>query len=188
MTLQTLETKTVTLISGEDLAAMGYLGRCELIEGKVVMKSPTGSRHGIVEVNIGATLHGFVRAHQLGTVQGGEVGIYIRRDPDTVRAPDVLYISKERVAKLSSSAYLDVAPDLVVEVLSPDDRWSEITQKLREYFAIGVRLVWVADPDARIVYAYRSPTDVREFTERDALSGNDVLPGFSVPVADLFEE
>ena len=72
--------------------------------------------------------------------------------------------------------------------MSPDDRWSEVTQKLREYFSIGVRLVWVADPATRTVYAYRSLTDVREFSETATLTGDDVLPGFSVPVSALFEE
>jgi Uma2 family endonuclease len=72
--------------------------------------------------------------------------------------------------------------------MSPDDRWSEVRRKLQEYFQIGVKLVWIADPDSRTVYAYRSLTDVREFTERDALSGDDVLPDLSVPVASLFEE
>jgi Uma2 family endonuclease len=83
---------------------------------------------------------------------------------------------------------LDVAPELVVEVLSPDDRAVEVNQKLREYFAIGVRQVWVADPEACSVSAYRSPTDVSEFRETDRLSRGDVLPGFEVAVAALFEE
>jgi Uma2 family endonuclease len=83
---------------------------------------------------------------------------------------------------------LDVAPELIVEILSPDDRWSEVKQKLKEYFAIGVQLVWVADPADKTIYAYRSLTDVREFTEKDTLTGDEVLPGFSVLVADLFEE
>ncbi len=125
----------------------------------------------------------------MGKVRVGEVGIYIRRNPDTVRAADVAYISNDRYAQRKKKrGYLDVAPDLVVEIMSPDDRWSEVTQKLREYFSIGVRLVWVADPAVRTVYAYRSLTDVREFTEADTLPGDDVLPGLSVPVASLFEE
>jgi Uma2 family endonuclease len=124
----------------------------------------------------------------LGIVKVGEVGIYTHRRPDTVRGADVLFISNERHAQLTSSGYLDVAPELVVEVMSPDDRWSEVRRKLQEYFQIGVKLVWIADPDSRTVYAYRSLTDVREFTERDALSGDDVLPDLSVPVASLFEE
>ncbi len=88
----------------------------------------------------------------------------------------------------SKQGFLDVAPDLVVEVLSPHDSAAGLTQKLREYFAIGVRLVWVADPGARAVLAYRSLTDVREIRETDRLTGDDVLPGFEVPVASLFEE
>jgi len=83
--------------------------------------------------------------------------------------------------------YLDVAPELIVEILSPDDRALEVTQKLRDYFSIGVRLVWVIDPDQRIVYAYRSLTDVRAFTESDTLTAEEVLPEFAVPVANLFE-
>jgi Uma2 family endonuclease len=80
-----------------------------------------------------------------------------------------------------------VAPDLVVEILSPHDRWSTVTQKLREYFAIGVRLVWIVDPSARSVHVYRALTDVREVTQDEELSGEEVLPGLVLPVAVLFE-
>ncbi len=98
-------------------------------------------------------------------------------------------MSHDRLAqRKSKQGYLDVAPELVVEVLSPDDSWSNVTQKLREYFAAGVELVWVADPASRSVHAYRSLTDVREFSSADTLTGDDVLPGFSVPVDKLFEE
>jgi Uma2 family endonuclease len=76
----------------------------------------------------------------------------------------------------------------VVEILSPDDRWSEVTQKMREYFSIGVKMIWIADPEARIVYAYRSLTEMREFKATDTLTGDDILPGFSVTVSELFEE
>ena len=124
----------------------------------------------------------------IGKVRAAEVGIYTRRNPDTGRGADVLSISNERYAQKKSPGYLDVAPDLVVEILSPNDRWTEVNQKLREYFAIGVRLVRVADPQTRSVYTYRALTDVREFTENDDLPGDNVLPGFSVKVAQLFEE
>jgi Uma2 family endonuclease len=122
-----------------------------------------------------------------GKVRVGEVGIYIRRDPDTVRAADVLYISNERYAGKRSSSYLDVAPELVVEILSPNDSWSNVAQKLRDYFSIGVKAIWVVDPEVRLIYAYRSMTAVREFTEQDELIEEEVLPGFHVPVAELFE-
>jgi Uma2 family endonuclease len=187
MAIQTAEPKT-KLVTGEELAVMGDIGRCELVEGKIAMKSPTGSRHGSVEHNFVYVLTSFVQPRKLGLVKVGEVGIYTHRNPDTVRGADVLFVSNERAAKLGTSAFLDVAPDLVVEVMSPDDRWSEMMQKLREYFEIGVRLAWVADPSSRIVYAYRSVTNVRQFGENDSLSGDDVLPGFSAAVKDLFEE
>jgi Uma2 family endonuclease len=177
----------VALLTGEELAALGDVGPCELVEGRIVSMSPTGDEHGAIELNFGSLLQAFVAKGHLGRVRVGEVGIYTRRAPDTVRAADVLFISNERYAERDDSrAFLDVAPDLIVEILSPDDRWSELTQKLREYFAVGVRLVWVADPAARAVFAYRSLTDVREFTEEDDLPGGDVLPGFSAPVAALF--
>ncbi len=175
------------MFTGEELAAMGDIGPCELINGRIVPMTPTGDEHGAVETNIAAELQSFVREHNLGKVRSGEVGIYVRRNPDTVRAADVLYVSNERYARKGSGAFLDVSPDLVVEILSPSDTWTDVTQKLRDYFAIGVRMVWVVDPTARSIHAYRSPTEIREFTANDALPGDDILPGFSVPVARLFE-
>ncbi len=188
MVMQLVEPIT-KLVSGEELLAMGSIvGRCELIGGRIVVLSPTGSRHGSIELNFGEAIRAFVRPRKLGLVKVGEVGVYTRRNPDTVRGADVLYLSNARAANVKSKGYLDVAPDLVVEVMSPDDRWSEVNQKLREYFQIGVRLAWVADPSARVVYAYRALTDVRQFAENDTLTGDEVLPGFSVSVASLFEE
>jgi Uma2 family endonuclease len=175
------------LITGEVLAEMEDIGPHELVEGRIVPMSPTGNRHGEIEINIGAELRAFVRSHKLGRVQVGEVGIFTRRDPDTVRAADILFISNERYAQQQSSGFLTVAPDLIVEILSTSDRWTDVTQKLREYFDIGVRLVWIVDPEAQRIYAYRSLTEVQEFTEKDELSGDEVLPGFSAPVAELFE-
>ncbi len=184
-----VEPQTETLVTGEDLLAMGDIGPSELIEGRIVPMSPTGAKHAICELNFGESLKGFVRQHKLGKVMVGEVGIYTRRNPDTVRAADVAFISNERYARLTrEGGFLEIAPELVVEILSPDDRMSDMMRKLREYFDAGVKLVWVADPETKTVYAYRSITDVREFKETDTLTGDDVLPGFSVPVASLFEE
>ena len=179
---------TIELMSGEQLHALGNIGRCELVEGRIVKLSPTGSRHGSIEGNFYDALRSFVKPRLLCLVKFGEVGIYTHRHPDTVRGADALFISKERLAQIRSSGYLDVAPELVVEVMSPDDRWIEVTQKLGEYFQIGVKLIWVANPEDPIVYAYRSLTDVRQFTPNDLLPGDDVLAGFSVSVATLFED
>ncbi len=180
--------KVETRVTGDELLAMGDIGPCELVEGEIIKMSPTGEKHGIIEVNLGGELRAFVRQHKLGRVSGGETGIYIRRNPDTVRGADVVFISNERLARRGNSGFIDVAPDLVVEVMSPDDRWSDVTKKLEEYFSIGVRLVWVVDPESESVYAYRSLTDVRRFAKNDTLPGDDVLSGFGVSVVDLFAD
>ncbi|HEX9670214.1 MAG TPA: Uma2 family endonuclease [Thermoanaerobaculia bacterium] len=173
------------VVTGEELYRRPDLGPCELVDGRIVPMSPTGDLHGGIEAILAAALLAYARETGRGKVRSGEVGIYVRRGPDTVRAADVLFISNERWARRSSEGYLDVAPELVVEILSPDDRWTDVTIKLADYFAAGVVAVWVVDPSLRKVFAYRSLTDVRQF-EDDRLVEEDVLPGFSLSLADLF--
>jgi len=175
------------LMSGEELFRRPDLGPCELVDGRVVPLTPTGHGHGFVESNFAGELRAWARSTGSGRVLTGEVGIYIRRNPDTVRAADVLYISNERYAKRGASGYLDVAPELVVEVLSPDDRWSDVTEKLEDYFSAGVDRVWVVDAKLRQIFAYRSLTEVRQFQEGEDLAGEILLPGFRLPVSDLFD-
>ena len=176
------------LVTAEELYHAPDSELTELIDGRIVRMEPTGSEHGDIEYQVGKAIDSYAEPRKLGRVQVGEVGIYIHRNPDRVRAADVLFISLERYAQRQNKrGYLDVAPELIVEILSPDDRALEVTQKLRDYFSIGVRLVWVIDPEQRIVYAYRSLTDVRAFTDSDTLTAEEVLPGFAVPVASLFE-
>ncbi len=179
---------TETFITGEALAEMGDIGRCELVDGKIIMRSPTSWRHGKYESRFDYALKNFVNEHQLGEVMVGEVGLYTRRNPDTVRGADVIFISRARLAQVKSASFLDVAPELVVEVMSPDDRWSEVKQKIREYFDIGVILVWIADPTDKTVSVYRSLTEVHLFTENDILTGEEILPGFNLSVATLFAD
>lgn len=118
---------------------------------------------------------------------GGEVGIYVRRAPDTVRAADALFISNERHAGRGPTRFLDVAPELVAEILSPDDRWSEVMAKIDKYLAAGA-VVWVVDPTLRHVLAYRTLTEVRRFAEGDVLEDAALLPGFALPVTDLLRD
>ena len=175
------------LITGEELLDMGDIGPYELIDGRIVPMAPTGGEHGLVEFNLGGELRSFVRQHQLGWVMGGEVGIYTRRNPDSVRGADVVFISKERMPD-RPKGFLEIAPDLVVEVISPNDRWQDIQQKIEEYFAIGVHWVWVVEPDNRAVRIYRSATDIHKLTEDDTLMGEGPLAGFTLPVAEIFAE
>jgi Uma2 family endonuclease len=174
------------LITGKELLAMGDIGPCELVEGRIVSMSPTKLRHGRLEYRLARMLGEFVEVNDLGEIFVGEVGIYVQRNPDTVRAADVPFISHERLAKATPDDFLDVAPELVIEIMSPSDRWSEVRRKLREYLAVGVTVVLVVEPDERIISAFRSLTDVQEFTAEDVLIVEDVLPGFQLPLADLF--
>jgi len=147
--------------------------------------SPTGDEHGILEFELGWHLRSFVVGRKLGWVMGGEVGIYTRRDPDRVRGADIVFVSKERLPE-PRGKFLEVAPELVVEVMSPNDRWQDVREKMEEYFSISVQWVWVVEPANRAVLVFRSPTEMEKFGEGDTLRGEGVLEGFSLPVASLF--
>jgi Uma2 family endonuclease len=174
------------LITGEELFLGPDLGPCELVDGRIVPLSPTGRVHGRAEARLTAHLLIYVEGSNKGEVLTGEVGIYIRRDPDTVRAADVAFISHERLARCRAEGYLDVAPEIVVEVLSSTNRRGEITERLKDYFSAGADRVWVLDPKQRRILAYRSLADVQQFQVGDVLADEELLPGFRLPVADLF--
>ena len=179
------------LMTGEELSELGDIGRVELIQGKLIRMSPTGFLHGAVESAVGMQLHKFIDEHQLGHILVGEVGLYTKRNPDTVRGMDAAFISHQRMKQVQSRSYLDVAPELIVEVMSPDDRWNQVNTKIDEYFAVGALTVWIVDPSHGYVYAYTSPTSFDRFGIDDILDGGVVLPGFQVAVSDLlvhFEE
>jgi len=174
------------LITGEELLAMGDIGPCELIDGRIVPMSPAGVEHGLIESNLASELRVFVRQYRLGWVMSGGVGIYTGHNPDRVRGADVVFISKKRATDQPGKGFLETAPDLVVEVMSPHDRWQEVHQKIEEYFAIGVRWVWVVEPENRAVRIYRSTTEVQKLSEGDTLEGEGPLAGFTLPVAEIF--
>jgi len=176
------------LVTGEELLAMGDIGPCELIDGRIVRMNPTGIQHGDIVIALGSALRDFVRKRQLGRVVGGEVGIYTRREPDRVRAADIAFVSQERLADKSLKGFLKVAPELVVEIISPTDRWQNMRDRLEEYFAIGVQRVWIVEPDNRDVLVYSTSTEMRKFGEGDMLMGEGVLDGFTLAIAELFEE
>lgn len=182
-------TSTATpVITGEELLAMGDIGPCELVDGRIVPMSPTGGEHGILESDLGFALRYFVQEHNLGWVMTGEVGIYTRRNPDRVRGADVVFLSKERWPDRPPKGFLEIAPDLVVEILSPSDRWQDVRQKLAEYFALGVRWVWIVEPDNQTVLVFRSITDMQQYGIHDTLVGEGLLEGFTLTVASLFAQ
>ncbi len=173
-------------VTGEELFTMSNVGSAELIKGEIVHKMPTGRLHGFLEALIASLLVQFVFPRQVGQVLSGEVGIYTKRNPDSVRAADVAFISNERLQQIQSQSFLDVAPELIVEIMSPDDRWSEIHKKLTEYFAVDVTLIWIVDPKLEQIHVYRSLDDVTRLTKEDNLTGESILPEFSVSLTDIF--
>jgi Uma2 family endonuclease len=187
--MATVTTPPVTrLLTGEEFALTDVPDYYELVRGRIVPMPPPNFDHGRVEMNIAGPVFIFLQTHPLGQLVVGESGIYTERDPDTVRGVDLYFISNERLAKRDKTkGYLTVAPDWITEVLSPSNRPGYVDEKLIEYFAIAVRIVWVVDPEERCVYVYRSLTDIRTFKEGDMITGEDVLPGFEMLVAKIFE-
>jgi Uma2 family endonuclease len=159
----------------------------ELVRGEVITMPPPRHIHGIVQGHFYFYLRIWANQHRLGNITV-ESGLPTETDPDTVRGPDVAYWSYARLpADQVPEVYADVPADLVVEVLSPDDSHRRIAEKIREYFAVGVRLVWVANPNDRTVTVYTKPGDGIVLWNDATLTGGDVLPGFTCPVASFFE-
>jgi Uma2 family endonuclease len=174
------------LITGQELLAMGDIGPCELIDGRIVTMTPTGAEHARLEFSLGRQLGNFVAEHELGWVLGGEVGIYTHHSPDRIRGADIAFISKERVPDGPPEGFLECAPDLVVEIISPNDRWQDVRRKIKEYFEIGVQQIWIVEPENGSVLVYRSLTEIHTLMESDTLIGEGPLEGFSLPVLSIF--
>ena len=177
---------TQSITTAEQLLQATDLGRCELLRGELVMMSPPGFEHCRIASRINSRLTNYVEERSLGVVVGGDPGFLIAQDPDTVRAPDVAFVRSERVPTTPVKGYFQGAPDLAVEVLSPDDRAGEVLAKVQDWLDAGCRAVWVVDPKTRTVTVYHSRTDIVVLRESDELSGGEVVPGFSVPVAEIF--
>ena len=162
--------------------------RYELVNGQLIRMPPPRVVHGVVAMRVGAALAEYVDREQSGLVLAAETGFQLTRNPDTVRAPDAAFVRRERIPSSGlGDQYWPGAPDLAVEVLSPDDSRAEVGRKVREYLSTGTRLVWVVDPRSRTVTAHRPDSSAQVISEAGMLDGEDVLPGFRYPVARLFE-
>jgi Uma2 family endonuclease len=162
------------------------LGRCELVQGELVLMSPSGYEHGIVAGRIHTRLASFVERRSLGMVTAAETGFHIGRDPDTVRAPDVGFIRADRAPRVRTRGFFPGPPDLAVEVVSPTDRPGEVLAKVRDWLAAGCRVVWVADPMPQTVTVYRGSHEPVILTNVDELTDDALLPGFRLAVSDVF--
>ncbi len=156
--------------------------RVELVSGRLVVREPAGGRHGSVTVNLTIRLGAHVERTGAGQLFAAETGFTLARGPDTVRAPDIAFIGRERIPEPVPAGFLDVIPDLAVEVLSPGDRPGEVLGKVADWLSAGCGLVWVIDPERRLARVYRHDGSEAFLTADDVLDGEDVVPGFSCPL------
>jgi Uma2 family endonuclease len=151
------------------------------------MSKPT-ALHAFVSLRLDRALGRYVDEHALGAASAADSGFLLARAPDSVRAPDVWFIRRDRIPVGGPpDAFWTGAPDLAVEVRSKNDRWPDILEKVDEYFAAGTQLVWVIEPIRREVVVFRADMPAITLMSTDELDGQDVVPGFHLPVRDLFE-
>jgi len=175
----------VPIKTAEELLRTPDLGRCELVRGAVRMMKPAGGEHGRVTAYLSFLLGTHIVNNRLGTFYAAGTGFVLRRDPDTVRAPDFAFIAAGRTAS-SECGFIPAAPDLAVEVLSPDDRPGFVREKVAEWLEAGAMEVWVVDPRERTVTLHRQGRPPSTFAETDTIRGRELLPGLELAVRDVF--
>lgn len=181
-------TISAQLITADQLWDMPHHGgRSELVNGELRHMPPTGPEHGSVTYELGFLLGVHVRAKKLGKLFAAETGFVIRQNPDTLRAADITFVSTARIPATGlPKKFWRIAPDLAVEVASPSDTLSEIEEKIDDWLDGGTQLVWLVSPTRRTVTVYRKGQSPRVVEAQDVLTGDDIVPGFSVAVADIF--
>ena len=180
---------TTRPMTAEELLNMPDDGfRYELIRGELKKMSPAGQFHGEYGSNIHVSLGWYVKSRDLGKTYISDTGFLLATDPDHVRAADVSFISNARLEELGEShGFVQGAPDIAVEVISPSDRYTEVEEKVTDWLNAGCRAVIVVNPRRRTVNLHLSPTNVIVLTEADTLEINDIVPGWRMPVKDIFE-
>jgi len=159
--------------------------RTELVRGVLVVREPAGYAHGRVAMNLAVQLANHVERAAAGQVFAAETGFTLARAPDTVRAPDIAFVRRDRLPEAVPQGFAELAPDLVVEVLSTDDRPGEVLAKVADWLSAGTRLVWVVEPLRRLARVYRYDGSEMIVPADGALDGEDVLPGFSCALASI---
>ena len=186
--MTTTTTTGAKLLTADDLLRLYGEGvRGELIRGVLCKTMATGELHGKIVMRLGGALFSFVEPRGLGTLVASDSGVWLERDPDTVREPDIAFTSAERLPLDAwNTGYAETVPDLVVEIASPRDSRREIHDKAHMWLNHDVRLVWVVQPESRTVDVYRPDEAIATLGEQDALDGQDVLPGFTCEVSAVF--
>ena len=164
----------------------GY--RYELVKGELRKTVPAGSEHGDISSDIHGSLGAYVRANNLGRTRIAEPGFILERAPDSVRAPDIAFVRRERIEAIGKTVrYWPEAPDLAVEVISPNDRYTEVNEKVADWLAAGTRMVVVVNPRNRTVNVH-TPNNTITLAMGDMLDGCDVVPGWQMPLTDIFAD
>ena len=185
--IKTPETKVWT--DAEFMALPDDGNRYELVKGELINLGNSGALHGYIAIILSAALFALVTSRKLGVLLDSSTAFTMKNG--NKRSPDIAFFAKERLQELEElpTGFLEGGPDLVVEILSPGNTVAEIEDKIAEYFANGTRLLWVISPGQHYVLVYRSGYEPqRLLTSGDFLEGEDVVPGFTFPVADLFQK
>ena len=177
------------LLTADDLLRLYSEGvRGELIRGVLHKTMPSGGQHAKIAANLTILLGSYVKFNRLGELAVTDAGVRLERDPDTVREPDIAFFSADKWPPgVEIPGYLEIIPDLVVEIMSPSDRRSQIRSKAQMWLSYEVPLVRVVYPNTRTVDTYQSDSPVVTLGEDDTLDGSPVLPGFTCPVRDIFD-
>lgn len=186
MTIATITPAIEVLMTAEQYAALPEGVLTELVRGKVVEMPNSTPGHGFVCANVGSVVREFVRARDLGRVVSNNSGVKTGSEPDSVRGPDVAFYSYARVPRGPLPTGYWPAPEVVFEVKSPSDRWPAITAKAGEYLNAGVVCVCVIDPETESVAVYLENELPRRHTVEEELTLAEALPGFAVPIRQLF--
>ena len=175
-------------VTADELLHIPDDGSCyELVRGELRRMNPAGNVHGRVAMNVGISLGTYVKAHDLGTVYAAETGFKLATNPDTVRAPDVAFVSRARVEAIGEvEGFWPDAPDLAVEVVSPGDTFAEVEEKVFDWLDAGTKMVVVVNPRQRSATVYKSTTDITVLAAADVLVGGDIVPGFELALREVF--
>ncbi|MGB1285204.1 MAG: Uma2 family endonuclease [Aggregatilineales bacterium] len=172
----------------EEVVAENPHQRFELIEGVLYEMPPTGIEHGNREFRVAYVLEKYNEKHQWGTILTGEVGFYTRDNKKTVRAADVAFISYSRMAADETvRSYGEIAPELIVEIVSPGDRAGEIETKVYEWLDFGVSIVWIVYPQSQRIHVFTDKRQPEIYSKDDILTGGDVLSGLEIAINDIFK-
>ena len=176
------------LLTADDLLRLYSRGvKGELVRGVLHETMPAGVRHGKIAIRLGGRMLPHVEQGHLGHVFGSDSGVLLERNPDTVREPDLAYVSAERLPlDADLDGYCPVAPDLVVEIKSPSDSEREVEDKATMWLSFGVRMALVINPETRTIRVRQPNRPAVILTADDTLDGGEVLPGFSCPVREIF--